>query len=53
MCALEKKDGLVISVSYINECCSRTFVHYTAEARRQEMQSDEIVILFYSISALQ
>ena len=53
MCALEEKDGLDISVSYINECCSRKSVRYTAEARRQEMQSDEIVILFYSISALQ
>ena len=34
-----------MGVSYINECCSRTSVHYAAEARRQELQSDEIIIV--------
>jgi len=48
ICELEKKHGLDIGVSYTNKCSGRTFVHYTAEARRQELVKKAISANFTS-----
>ena len=49
ICDLEKKHGLDIGVSYTNERSGRTFVHYIAEARRQELAKKVVSAKFYSL----
>jgi len=41
--------NLDIGVSYTNECNGRTFVHYIAEARRQELAKKVIGAKFFSL----
>jgi len=49
ICELEKKHGLVLDVSYTNERSGRTFIHYTAEARWQELAKKVVDAKFYSL----
>jgi hypothetical protein len=37
ICALEARHGVNIGIAYVNEIAGKTFCHYIAEARRQEL----------------
>ena len=37
ICELEKKHGVDLGTSYVNEHAGRTFIHYIAEARKEEL----------------
>ena len=49
ICKLERKHGVDIGVSYINERSGRTFVHYIAEAKRQDLSKKIVSVKFYSL----
>ena len=49
ICELESKHGVDIGVSYTNERSGRTFVHYIAEAKRQDLSKKVVSAKFYSL----
>ena len=49
ICELERKHGVDIIGSNINEQSGRTFVHYIAEAKRQDLLKKIVSAKFYSL----
>lgn len=49
ICELERRHGVDMGISYINEHAGKSFVHYIAEARKQELSNLLSKAKFFSI----